>query len=131
MGFFGSLGRALTAPIRATNKVVSKAPGMGGIMGAVGQLPGMGGPKPGMAGMKSQMPVAQGAGIGPSPAVAPQPPMQMPQLPADQGGDMMGGAVGPPNPFQTIGQGISGAFGQGAPMSKARMMASKKQPTGY
>ena len=56
-------------PLKAVGKAVSKAPGLNKVASKVNSAPGMG-----VMG-KALGPVNRGMGIGPSPAIAPQPPM--------------------------------------------------------
>jgi hypothetical protein len=95
---FGGLGKALMAPIRATNKVVGKLPGMQSAMGAVNKIPGMSTANklnPMMSGLikpqqkqgLSPSPQAQIPQMNPMQSINPMQSMQqMPEMNPDQGG---------------------------------------------
>jgi len=94
MGFMSGLGKALMAPIKATNKVANKIPGVKQTVGVMNKIPGMQTANkfnPMMAGLGPQKPKP---GIGPSPQMTPSPMPQVPQGPSsDSGGGITGGGI--------------------------------------
>ena len=98
MGFMSGLGKALMAPIKATNKVANKIPGVKQTVGVMNKIPGMQTANkfnPMMQGLGSPKPPVginpRAGGIGPSPQMTPTPVPQGPS--SDSGGGITGGGM--------------------------------------
>jgi len=139
MGFMSGLGKALMAPIKATNKVANKIPGVKQTVGVMNKIPGMQTANkfnPMMSGLGNQnKPPIAGGGIGPSPQMTPTnmpvnaPAQRMPELPQGQGGDTMGGYSGPPPQIQTLGSMGGGGMpgGIGPQQNMLQQLMQKRQ----